>query len=579
VQALVWVVAATALVAAQNPRGRLSGTVVDGNTARPLPFASVAVSTVPPISIEADDAGRFAVELPEEVRSVRLRATKAGYLPGPFGSFGPHDLGGGRSIAVTPGARLDDIRIRLWPEGRIVGRISDERGEPVVGASVLVMSRTYTGVGSRWVSVRGSVKSDDRGLYEIERLAPGEYVIGIRPPPLAGNPPAAAAVTFFPGTDSIDAAGILEINGSELTADVAVAPPLRPGTIAGTLISSAISSAPMNADVVVRLVPIDNSSLPIVAFARTTRTGTGGTFGFTGVAPGRYLVHVCEFPAAEESLFVFGGDFNRTIEGFTGPRPQSYPILAAAPDAPTWVAEVAIDLAPGEHRALEVPLRTGARISGRVVFGGRAAPPAAADLPTVPVVVQPADGMAYLGTDGRPIPFPQTRIEQDGTFRSRGLPPGQYVIGVLPGAEPLAGWHTASITAAGRDVLGDAVELGAGDLRDVVITLVDTPTTLSGSVQSSGRAPAEARVIVFPHAVSQRQQYLARPAPQRIRQVVVNPDGTFSTRLPPGRYLVAAVSAFPRSWMSPAYLATLAARAADVTLRPGGSQQVAVSVQ
>jgi hypothetical protein len=549
--------------------------VVDGASGAPIAFAAVVLSDAPPISVETDSGGRFAMELPLGVKVVRPRAIKDGYLPGQYGTLAPHDvLGGSRSLEIHPGQSVEGVRIRLWREGRVVGRVTDEGGTAAIGASVALLSRTYTGAGYRWTIARGFALVDDRGEYVVDRLAPGRYVVAVRPAATRGKAVATVPVTFFPGTRSLSASAILEVDGAEIRADIVVDRILDAGGVSGKL----IGQEPGTQSVVVRLIPIDLLGVQLMPFARTSEATADGEFRFDDVVPGRYALSVCHFPPTDEGLFSYGGDFNRTVEGFSGPRPKAFPILTPAPATPTWVAYVPVEIGPAERRTIDVPLRPGARISGRVVFSG-SAPPPTGDLLTVPVVIQPADGVSPLDSTGRPAPLPQTRLEHDGTFRSPGLPPGDYVLNVLPGARALAGWNTTSIAVGAREVLGDSITIGATDVNDVVITLGEKPAVLMGSVERRDEAVSETRVIVFPSAVADRDQFLARPAPQRVRQIAVLPDGTFSTPLPPGSYLVAAVKSFPVFWMEPEFLEKLAGRATHVTLRPGRTEQVSVAVQ
>ena len=60
--------------------------------------------------------------------------------------------------------------------GVITGMILDERGEPAVGAFVRVM-RFMPGAGERRPQQMGGDNTDDRGIYRIHSLQPGDYAV------------------------------------------------------------------------------------------------------------------------------------------------------------------------------------------------------------------------------------------------------------------------------------------------------------------------------------------------------------------------------------------------------------------
>jgi hypothetical protein len=151
---------------------------------------------------------------------------------------------------------------------------------------------------------------------------------------------------------------------------------------------------------------------------------------------------------------------------------------------------------------------------------------------------------------------------------------------VSPEPALLAGWTTASIVVGGLERLGDSVDVAASDISEVVITLTDKTTELSGMVRDArGATPPDARVIIFPRNPGDRDQYFAPPAPRRVRQVLVDTRGQFLTLIPPGDYLVAAVTRLVPNWMAPEHLQSLAAQASAVRLEVGDRRTVSVIVR
>ena len=62
----------------------------------------------------------------------------------------------------------------------------------------------------------------------------------------------------------------------------------------------------------------------------------------------------------------------------------------------------------------------------------------------------------------------------DGSFSTMGLPPGQYAL-VMWRFNDLGPWHIGKITLDGRDVTNTNFEVGASDIQNVVITMIDHP--------------------------------------------------------------------------------------------------------
>lgn len=557
----------------QQPATLVAGEVVEATTGRPVGGANVTlISRSQSLSMVTGSGGTFSFKLAGATVGIRLQAEKPGYLPGVPRQMGPHDsLAGAAQLDVRAGESRADVRIRLWAEGTIAGRVTDAQGAPVVGATVLALKRLYTGEGSRWIRARVPTRTDDTGAYKIDRLVPGDYIIAVRRPPRDGSDVREEPPTFYPGTRSVVLATPVSVNGAAYTADVVLDGARGSGSLSGRL----VGGDPAHRDLTVRLIPIGANGATAGYGERTIRSDAGGEFHFAEVPEGLFRVKVAAFPVSQVTPFAYGGNFDTMVSGFFGPRPPGYPALPVLPDTPTWVADVQIAVGEQRNPDIEVPLRTGAHIAGRVVFEGSAGRPAGEMLTRTPVLVRPADGGTW-GVGRTPDLIPQSRIEPDDRFMTVGLPPGDYVMNVLH----LGRWHTASITVGGREALGRAIALGTSDIRDVVITLSDRSTTLSGTVHNTaGQPTTEARVIVFPRDPKERNEYFAAPAPQRVRQVFVGGDGVFTTDLPAGDYLVAAITTLPPLWMTPSFLESLAGGAKAVHLEVGGSQTVSVTAR
>ena len=111
------------------------------------------------------------------------------------------------------------------------------------------------------------------------------------------------------------------------------------------------------------------------------------------------------------------------------------------------------------------------------------------------------------------------------------------------------------------------LEVGTADVGDIVVTVSDRSSELSGRVQdAAGQPMTEVYIVVF----SADRTHWAPPS-RRIASKRPGSDGRYVVaNLPPGAYLVAAVTDVePNQWFDPAYLQELAPAAIKVTIGDG----------
>jgi hypothetical protein len=71
------------------------------------------------------------------------------------------------------------VTIRLFKFATIGGLVVDDQGEPVVGVTVRAYRRSLV-AGRRVLSqVAQTAATDDRGMYRLSALVPGEFVISV----------------------------------------------------------------------------------------------------------------------------------------------------------------------------------------------------------------------------------------------------------------------------------------------------------------------------------------------------------------------------------------------------------------
>ena len=141
----------------------ITGTVVNHITGSPVARATVYLA---PTNAQAtsDAAGGFHFSGLEPGNYV-VRAAKIG--------FDPYE-----AIEIELTETRKDVQIHLNPLASIGGRVSDEEGEPVEGATVLALaSQVQVGV-QRYVPI-SQASTDDRGEFHLNPLPAGRYLVQV----------------------------------------------------------------------------------------------------------------------------------------------------------------------------------------------------------------------------------------------------------------------------------------------------------------------------------------------------------------------------------------------------------------
>ena len=155
----------------------IRGRVNAADTGRPLRRAQVTVTSADQsgvrrsISTSAD--GRYEVaDLP--AGRYTIAAWRSGYLTLRYGQSRP--LEAGRPLQILDKQIVEKLDFTLTRMSVLGGRVTDEAGEPIAGARVLVMRQAYVD-GARRLGVVDHGTTDDAGRYRIVNLAPGAYFV------------------------------------------------------------------------------------------------------------------------------------------------------------------------------------------------------------------------------------------------------------------------------------------------------------------------------------------------------------------------------------------------------------------
>ncbi len=561
----------------------IGGTVVSTDGGRPVHRARVTLAGGDLRSAKAatsDDKGRFSfTELP--AGRFTLSASKAGYVNIMYGQKKP-----GRAdtpIQLVDGQHLDDLKLPLPKGGVITGMVLDENNEASTGTQVTAW-RAEMRTGEKRYAQVGSDQTDDRGTYRIYGLLPGDYIVRATPRNSVGDLRQVVQDVVGQLGGNLGGRGggaaaaigglLADLNSADEDSSVGYAPVYYPGTTTSTnatAVALDVSQERQGVDFQLQLVrtakvsgtvtsPDGDASGVLLTLVNETEQAIGGglntarvqqdgTFSFTNVAPGQYLLQ------ARQGRRGGGG---RRAQAGPGAAPAAG--AAAVPAAPADVlwGETAVFVDGHAVNGVTVSMQPGMKVSGHLVFDG--APPPT-DLTRVRVALSPA-------TQAQGIDLAQNTpadLDASGNFTITGVAPGRYTVRVQG---QIQGMTLKSAVTAGRDILDFPLEVKAnGDVADLTLTMASQTQELSGTLTDSQNMPATAYTVI----VFSADTRFWTPQSRRILSSRPGTDGRFIVRnLPPGDYFVAAVTDVePGEWFDPKFLEQLRAASAHVTLMAG----------
>lgn len=542
--------------------GLIAGTVIAGANGQPADGVTVILSGMElrvTRSALTDDSGVFSFSaLP--AGTYTLRASKTGHVSATFGQKAPARAG--TPIVLAQGQQLKDLSLEVPKGGVISGAIYDERNRPSVSTAVRVMRWTMQS-GERALVAAGTANTDDRGIYRVFGLTPGEYIVSatarssattlinaeitstgqvIMPEvnlPMreasAAGPVLGYAAVYFPGTTQPGMARVVTVGVSEEQLGVDFQLQRVPlSRVTGQVVAPAgVAVTNVQLRLIDRLAGMPGT--PQMA-ARATREGT---FTFPSVPPGQYqlvatLSVAVPRPAGAEGV----------SSGGTG-------------DARRLWAQADVQVDAGYAPSITLSLQDGMTVSGVLAFDGAA--PLPPQLNRVRLTLAP-HGQAMTSSGLSAI----TAAEVNGRFTFTGVTPGQYRIR----ASGAPGWTLKTAIVDGRDTLDYWVEVKPGEnVANVSVGFGDTSTDLKGRLQSAfGQPTADYTVIIFPADA----RYWV-PLARRMRSTRPSTDGAFAFNgLPAGEYRLAAVTDVEAgAWYDPALLQELLPASIAVRLVDG----------
>lgn len=564
----------------QGPEGTATvrGRVVDAVTGRPLrnvfinlyPQFDVHPGMVEPPKRSAitDGAGGFEVAKLIAGEYTISASGPGDYLNIEYGAATPG--GPSRRLRVKDGAQID-VTLRAWRGAVIAGHVYDERGAPVIGAQVRLFEKD--------AEAYGSGTTDDRGAYEIVRMAPGEYTVGVAvslanltvsstpsrdgarswpamipyvmdrglrtvmlvqgaplPPATEDGRIQVYATTFAGGAATKEAAAYMRLAAGERRENVDIALP----AVRGTRVSGLATAAADVNGTILRLTPEGAASNFDLTRIDTT-VGPDGRFVFAATPPGKYVLTGYRRKPPLVEVTLTGGalpwlqlddHFDRDAEDF-------------------W-AEMPISVGDGDVDNLVVMLVPGTAVSGRVV-------------------AEEADGTAgraarvsiSLAAAARPgLADTYVEVQPDGSFSIRVRPGAYRVL-----ADVDQDGRPFKTTIAGGQEIGDGpLIVGSDPVRDVQFVFSRFDTALQGSVTEADGSPSpDATVLAIP---ADRNKWFRLEQSGRAKTTRTITGAYRLADFAPGDYYVVALHDFIGT-PSARHAASLAPMATRVTVRNG----------
>lgn len=517
-------------------RFKIAGTLVDAVSGAPLAHATVTIAPV----TKRDDTrtvvtaagGEFLFENLDNGKYA-LTARRRGYV---FQAFNQHDQYS-TSIAVGPGLDSTSLMFQLHPESSILGRITDDYGEPVADAQVRLFRMGVSG-GRQGLSMQGNQVTSDEGLYRFSHLSQGDYYLAVsarpwyaaephtqvRPQetvvrPAPEDDPAldmAYPITLFPGVTEWNAARAISLGASgSFTADI-ILQPVRAAHVhisTSGLDTSRGLTATLTQTIAGEMA-MDIS--PNITFSAKNEVE------LTGFAPGNYKLALSAANPREPG--------QKTLNRFS----HLLDISAST--------EVLLDQSvPGVSVTGSVKLDSGSL---------------------------PARGSLQL-REKRSGEVVYATISLQGEFEfKQGVLPGMYDLAVTYQPD----MFVRGIGAVGAKVTGQIVSIVSSPAK-LTITLTQSTAKIEGVAQRDGKPVSGAMILLMP------QDPVGNPG--LFRRAQSDSDGSFTLDLVvPGKYTVLALeNGWKMEWSNPEELQPFLAGGEAVQVEAKGKYDLKLKVQ
>ena len=495
---------------------RIAGVLVNGSTGEPIRRGVVqALNDAGRVvaSSTTDDDGSFALDHLTAAK-YQLAASKHGFR---VQSYDEHDEFAS-SIVTGPNLDTTHINFKLTPNAVLYGTVTDDDGDPVENARVMLFKRPkFPGAGERITQVNAAT-TDDTGAYEFGDIGPGEYLMAVAAEPWYAVHSSTTArnnaldvafpVTYFDSTTDEQAATPVELAGGmhqEANISMHAVPALH-------ISVPAQRRSEENTGVGAELQQIVFGSMVGVT-GNYNYTSNPGNLTMDGVTPGHYQL-------------VMHGDPDRVVDLALSSNQQIDPGSASSAGA----------------------------VAGKVRMAGGS--PMAEELTVSLERTDDGPGQNQLAAEAH-----------QGRFRLDSVPPGEYAVSVIAGDKsmPVIAIATGEMKKAGNLIT----------IRDrtpeLIVTVGEGEVRVEGFAEKDGQGFAGAMMVLLPKNTALWKSLTRRDQSDS--------DGSFAFReVAPGEYTAIAVEqGWALNWTSPAAMARFLPRGTNVTVTGNAGKLVRLS--
>lgn len=472
------------------------------------------------LSAESDDQGAFSFPTVEPGRFT-LTGERAGYARQAYGARGNSSTGA--VLTLTAGHEMKDLVFRLAPNAVLSGKVRDEDGDPMASTVVMALRlayqhgrKQYAEAGSTLVGANGEYSiSVTAGHYLLAAVSMGGMMAGLQGSsgkPATDAPESTYATVFYPrspdetGAVAVDAAAGADLRGMDFYM----------AKVKAFRVRGKLSEPPAGKTTLAALNPLGSAVAPALT-PKIVRVQPDGSFEFTGVTPGPWLLRAMGDAVASVSLQVV------TVED-------------------KHVAGLVVAVGPmGE-------------LSGAVTVEGKDA--------VSPKGIQVTLEGAEAGKTGG-----QAQAGEDGRFTVKNLLPDRYQVRI---SNAPAGVWLKSVRYGNQDVTDAGADLTGGVSGSLEVLVNPNGAEIDGVVaDADGKPMPGATVALIPDS---RRALL-------FQSDATDQSGAFCFQgVPPGDYkLLAWEDVVSGAWYDPEFLKLVEGKAQAVTVKENDRKSVTLN--
>lgn len=471
---------------------------------------------------------------------------------------------------ILSGTNRVDLQIRARRGGVVTGRITYQDGDPVTSAQIIILRKKDNRL-MRFVTGFSpysmlSLRTDDRGVYRIAGLPPGEYVVGASETNTRDDARDEYAmmglsrssnfsVSYYQNETSLRQARTVKVEAGQEATEINITLIERAMyTVSGTVVARQ-SRTPVRAQVTI-LSKSESVALPFMDAGPSTASDEQGRWSFTNIPDGSYVIKVD--PGEQDGEADVTETMQANAEAGSGRTAAAPP--TTAPRRPALVPrQQDVTVSGADLSGVVIELGEGGRLQGTIMIeGGKVLPKEGSGVYTISLVPpDPGTGEARHGF-----------VQPDGSFIIDKVPPGEFYVSMQQVGDRL---YLKSATVGGTDLLREPVRMGPGtNIENVRITISTELATLQGRVVSASDAkPVRGSVILLVPSDPARWRSSTAYVP-----AVTAADGTFKVTTAPGSYLVLMVGEGELRSINEAFIKARSGGAKSVTLTAGTTETI-----